>query len=969
MAILIINVASLLLFKRGPKSFVVSSQTSDSKRNDLGFKELWPGQHPIVDIVAIHGLDGHRERSWTAANGIMWLKDLLPLDIPNVRILTYGYDSDTCRFTHTSTQSIFCHAETFVEDLILARNANPEKPIIFVAHSLGGIILKKALALCNGSNHRQDYKSITVSTYAILFFGTPHSGANGVDLAEWMGKLLSVYTFTDDTILKELDRDSIELQSIQAFYLGASERIKSIFFYEALPTPLMKGVAELIVPRGSGTIAGDRNAKAIELHGNHFEIIKYQERDNNDYRRVVGHLSNLVGEAPSQVAKNWSREKDHRMIDNGKGQGPHRVLSKPLLPVSRNYVHRPHIEDFLTEKLLSPDPSRLQPRCILHGLGGSGKTQVALHWIGLNKDKFTNIVFIDASSQKQIDADLETAIRSVSPKWSEATWQQAVAYLSEQKGWLLFLDNADSPDLRLEDYLPNSSSGAVLITTRNRECTSYASDSHMQVGEMSEAEAVDLLHKVARIHPSSNDASIAIVKELGMLALAITQAGAYIYKTRQLGLYLGIFRKHRVERMREASLKGRNYDGSTYTAFDLSFKLLPEKAKEVMKIFAFLHHSHIPHALFKKSIDNRFRSYVDMKEYLPIPKMKGHISDLEDIFGSEWDDSVFHELIDPILQGSLIDRFIDDHEQIFYNIHPLVQTYVQDLLAPADKDRYALSTGQLLLGGIRPSEHDNKWYRELLPHIDNLPAGVKQAHITYADIFANVYRSTGRWNDSLSLWRYCDAGCSKKFGKRDERAIHMKTKVGMALWECGQLEEAEKIQREVLEVQKEIPGPHHPDTVCTMHNLASTLRGRGQLEEAEKMEREVLEVRKEVLGPRHPITTMHNLASTLRGRGQLEEAENMQREALEVRKEVLGSRHPNTITTMNNLAYTLCDRGELEEAQAIFQEVLVLRKEVLGQWHPHTIETMEGLAWILRKCGQLEDAQEIQREIAALQKD
>ncbi|PVF91572.1 hypothetical protein CPB86DRAFT_719174 [Serendipita vermifera] len=76
------------------------------------------------------------------------------------------------------------------------------------------------------------------------------------------------------------------------------------------------------------------------------------------------------------------------------------------------------------------------------------------------------------------------------------------------------------------------------------------------------------------------------------------------------------------------------------------------------------------------------------------------------------------------------------------------------------------------------------------------------------------------------------------------------------------------MQREVLEVEKEILGPRHPDTVTTMHNLAFTLRDRGQLEEAEKMQREVLEVEKEILGPRHPdtVTTMHNLASTLRSR-------------------------------------------------------------------------------------------------------
>ncbi|KAG9021524.1 hypothetical protein FS842_006570, partial [Serendipita sp. 407] len=109
-----------------------------------GFLELSAGQDPIVDIIAIHGLDGHRENSWTADDGTMWLRDLLPDDVPNARILTYGYDAYTRSFSRTSTKTIFHHAEAFVEDLSrLRRAADPKRPIIFLAHSLGGIILKQ----------------------------------------------------------------------------------------------------------------------------------------------------------------------------------------------------------------------------------------------------------------------------------------------------------------------------------------------------------------------------------------------------------------------------------------------------------------------------------------------------------------------------------------------------------------------------------------------------------------------------------------------------------------------------------------------------------------------------------------------------------------------------------------------------------------------------------------------------------
>ncbi|PVF97307.1 hypothetical protein CPB86DRAFT_707172 [Serendipita vermifera] len=1006
--VLTINTGKVVLeFRKESNSSPISSRTSDSKRNELGFKELSPGQDPVVDIVAIHGLDGHRERSWTATSGTMWLKDLLPLDIPNARILTYGYDADTRRFTYTSTQSIFRHAETFVADLTLARSGNPERPIIFVAHSLGGIILKKALALCNGANHKSDYKSIRVSTFAILFFGTPHSGANGVELAQWMGKLLSVYMFTDNTILKDLSRDSDHLQSIQAFYLDASEGIKSIFFYEALPTPLMKGIAELIVPRRLAIIEGDRNAKVVELHRDHCDMVKFQGREENDYRKVVGYLSKLMGEAPVEIERSWSKERHLRSIANGEVHSPaHTILSKPRLPVSRNYVERPHIQDFLTKKLLPSHPPRVQPRCVLHGLGGSGKTQAASFWIEENKHRFTRIIFIDATNQRQIEADLEIAIRSVGPEWSESTWKDAVAYLSGQKGWLLFFDNADTPDLGLRDYFPSSTFGSILITTRNQDCVDYAPDGHIQVGEMLETEAIDLLHKVANVYPSSNDTSVAIVKELGMLALAITQAGAYIFKTRGLNKFLDTFRKHRVELMREPSLKNRDYDRSTYTAFDLSFGLLPEKAQLFMKICAFFHHSHIPQELFEKSINNRFRYYDEFYE-LVVPRTGNPISNLENIFGSEWDDFHFQKLIGPILQGSLMDGSTDEHEQVFYNIHPLLQTYIRDLLPPDDQNHYALSARQLLLGWIREwkDQPDPDYNPTLLPHVDSLPISVKAVYV-YPQIFTHIYRSAGWPCADLDLWEYCDIHRDKDPKRGDYIIICTKANPGVSIDTCAKLEEAERLERELLkirsegsalrnsrksamedlairlgcqlemaekilrkalELRQEILGPHHPYNVVAIHTLATIFRKCGPLEEAEKFMRESLELGMRLLGPEHSYTTkiMQETALILYERNKLEEAEKMLREAVEFQKKDPGPQHDETTWSMYRLSFVLIERGRLEEAEKVDRE-LVEFAEPLEPWHVRRVGAIYNLASTLVRRGQLKEAEKMMREVLEL---
>jgi len=143
----------------------------------FGLLQLADGIDPIVDIVAIHGLDGHREESWKAKNGVLWLRDLLPKKIPKARILSYGYDANTRGHEQLSVETLDGHATALVSKLALKREetSTKERPIIFLAHSLGGIILKNALihAYSTHRNHLNDHKAIDLSTYGILFLGTP----------------------------------------------------------------------------------------------------------------------------------------------------------------------------------------------------------------------------------------------------------------------------------------------------------------------------------------------------------------------------------------------------------------------------------------------------------------------------------------------------------------------------------------------------------------------------------------------------------------------------------------------------------------------------------------------------------------------------------------------------------------------------------------------------------------------------
>ena len=96
-------------------------------------------------IVAIHGLDGHRERTWTdEPSGKLWLRDFLPEVLPHARIFSWGYDANTTSSTVASQQFINDHSKSLINHLTTHRDIDEtsRRPIIFIAHSLGGLVLK-----------------------------------------------------------------------------------------------------------------------------------------------------------------------------------------------------------------------------------------------------------------------------------------------------------------------------------------------------------------------------------------------------------------------------------------------------------------------------------------------------------------------------------------------------------------------------------------------------------------------------------------------------------------------------------------------------------------------------------------------------------------------------------------------------------------------------------------------------------
>jgi hypothetical protein len=177
----------------------------------LGLTELYSSQNPEADIVFIHGLGGSPRGTWLykgntrkrpsqkphsrtvvdklkakfqrgSRETVFWPADILPQDYENVRILTYGYDADVGRFLSRSVNKLTVsqHGNQFLESIARSRRDARRRPILFVAHDVGGLIVKQALveAKKQRKSKSPDLHDIYESFQGAIFLGTPHRNTN-----------------------------------------------------------------------------------------------------------------------------------------------------------------------------------------------------------------------------------------------------------------------------------------------------------------------------------------------------------------------------------------------------------------------------------------------------------------------------------------------------------------------------------------------------------------------------------------------------------------------------------------------------------------------------------------------------------------------------------------------------------------------------------------------------------------------
>ncbi|KAI0550041.1 hypothetical protein F4679DRAFT_544620 [Xylaria curta] len=319
--------------------------TSDSLRREsvtddpgpLGLNVVYTPDHAHkADIVFVHGLGGSSRWTWSKNKepDLFWPLTFLPLepDLCLSRILTFGYDASFGKSTSVAT-SVLDFAKDLLFDLKYAKDSNLDDldmgkvPLIFVVHSMGGLIVKEAYMQ---GQHDPEYEAIVKAVSAITFIATPHRGTN---LAQTLNRILdSTVLINSKQYVADLVKNSPTLQKLNEQFRHIAPKLDIVSFYETQPTSLGIKGARLMVLEKETSVLGYPGEVSKALNADHHSVCKYEGPQDPNYIIVRNILKSLVSKIVSKDNTKKPALSDRRASLHLKS-----LLALPELP-STDYI-------------------------------------------------------------------------------------------------------------------------------------------------------------------------------------------------------------------------------------------------------------------------------------------------------------------------------------------------------------------------------------------------------------------------------------------------------------------------------------------------------------------------------------------------------------------------------------------------------------------------------------------------------
>jgi tetratricopeptide (TPR) repeat protein len=582
---------------------------------------------------------------------------------------------------------------------------------------------------------------------------------------------------------------------------------------------------------------------------------------------------------------------------------------------------------------------------VLRGIGGQGKSQVALEYCRQRKDgPSPDIFWIDATSENSVTStfiSISDLIRTTTDQLLDNNARLAFVrrkFANWPTELLLVFDNYDDPHEfpNIQDYFPPNKHSSILVTGRHADIGTLVlgqADNLIELSGLADTAAVDLLEHHSQVKETNGKFGEEIVKRLGYHPLAITQAGTYIRKGGiPLGEFMDIYKQEKAEiltntpQLSQYRRKLGDAENETslnvFTTWQLSFQQLLSHLSEdsvavkLLRLLAFFDNKDISEWIFIEFYHNPVASKTS-----ELLKWVNRFTDSQ----QRWSNRLFRKNLVLLHDFCLLQSVAQDADEYSHaSLHPLVKDWIHLQMGQSACQQYALMASEIL-GDILQAFCENNHFQ--------LPLQTKQ----YLALHLIAQEDNNR--------EYLGIGCAEV---HQDLVIEYASNQG---WfadffaALGLHNKAEQLWVQLLKTRKKVLGPEHPDTLTSMSDLALTYLDQGRWEEAEPLQVQELETSKRVLGAEHldTLMSMGNLASTYRNQGRREEAETLGVQVLETMERVLGPEHPDTLTSMNNLAWAWKQQGLHSKALQLMEECVQLRTRILGNNHPNTLTSSAAL--------------------------
>lgn len=630
---------------------------------------------------------------------------------------------------------------------------------------------------------------------------------------------------------------------------------------------------------------------------------------------------------------------------------PALLVNVPLR--NNSFVGRQALLRAVEEQLGAQDTAAVLPHA-LHGLGGVGKSQLALEYIYTHQHDYRVICWIPAERESLILAALASlaAQLGVAPTGQDSLGAPAAntavpAVLEALRSgapydnWLLVFDNAEDVE-GVRNYFPTNGPGKVIVTSRNRAWERVATPLPVNVFERQES--IELLQK--RSPDLSIEDADRLADALGDLPLAVEQAGAWRAVTGMLvDEYLDLLAQRSPEILELDPAP--DYPVSVAAAWDISLERIQQNnpgARQLLDICASMAPEPIPRSMLRGSRGVSITPEVD-------PLLRESIK--------------LNRAVRDLSQFSLVK--VDPRADTL-QMHRLLQTVLLAKLGPQEREQMRDAAHQLL-SAAKPGPYGSslEWraYQALLPHILTSQA------VTSTDTYVRelVYDTAWflyYWGDhegAADFARQAWSAWLAASGEEDIHVIRMAKAFAFLLRQIGQIAESIPLIEKAMEVSRRIEVDPE-DLIDALCETADARRYQGRFEEARDLGREATELARSLFGADDPTTlrATHSWCVDLRLCGQFKEALPLDQENARQRELLFGPASFFTLNTLNGLSVDMREGGDYQGARDFQEDAHRRARSAFGEEHPLTLRIARNLAVCRRRDGALAEAAKLAEE-------